>query len=142
MIRRANLNDISNIINLEHKIFNQSLGKIILENIYNNYPFSNILVYEIDKQIIGYLSYRLNDKNSELLNFLIDTNFQRKGYGSKLFDYYIDELKRNKVESIILEVRSKNEKALSFYNKYKPTFIKTIKNYYINDDAIVLLIRI
>lgn len=142
MIRKANLDDINYIIKLEIKLFTQSLGYNFLKNEIENNPFSNILVYTKSNIIIGYIGYRAVDKNAELLNFLIDTNYQHQGYGTKLFDYCINDLKNKGVKDLVLEVRKNNQQALNFYDKYNASIINIIPNYYIDEDAYVLNIKI
>ena len=142
MIRKANLDDINYIIKLEIKLFTQSLGYNFLKNEIENNPFSNILVYTKNNIIIGYIGYRAVDKNAELLNFLIDTKYQQQGYGTKLFDYCINDLKNKGVKDLVLEVRKNNQQALNFYDKYNASIINIIPNYYIDEDAYVLNIKI
>ncbi|MFA5691981.1 MAG: GNAT family N-acetyltransferase [Acholeplasmataceae bacterium] len=142
MIRKAKVNDLEKIVDLELKIFNESLGVSFLLNELKNKDSSNILVYELENTIIGYLSYRFNENKAELLNFLIDSKYQTKGYGTKFFNFFIEDLKKREINSLILEVRSKNLKAISFYKNYNYKLINTFKNHYKDDDALVLLINI
>lgn len=141
MIRKARINDLEKIIYLENKVFKESLGYNFLLNELKN-KYSNILIYELNKNIIGYIGYRINDNYAELLNFLIDPDYQQKGYGIKIFNNILKDLRNKNITSLILEVRSKNEKAISFYQKYNYKLINTYKNYYKDDDALVLLIKI
>ena len=142
MIRKANLKDLEAIINLEEKIFKHSLGYSFLRQELLENPFSRIFVYEKDDVIIGYISFRVIDKNADIMNFLIDLPFQGLGYGKELFKTILYELKAEGVDTLVLEVRSKNEKAISLYEKFGAKHIRTLKNYYGDDDAYMMIMEV
>ncbi len=97
---------------------------------------------EENNQIAGYISYRVVDDKSELLNFLIHEKYRQKGYGKKLFDFVINELKSEGVKTLILEVRVSNERAIKFYESYGFKEVLTITNYYQNEDGKVMLMEV
>jgi ribosomal-protein-alanine N-acetyltransferase len=142
LIRRALTTDLETIVELEEKTFGQSLGYAFLKQELLENDFSRIYVIEENNQIAGYISYRVVDDKSELLNFLIHEKYRQKGYGKKLFDFVINELKSEGVKTLILEVRVSNERAIKFYESYGFKEVLTITNYYQNEDGKVMLMEV
>lgn len=138
MIRPATINDIGIIVSLEEEIFGTTLGINFFENALTS-DIDNVFVYELNKQIIGYISIRKTIPNAEILNFLVDNNYQRQGIGQSLLSFVLEYLKRENIEQVTLEVRKSNEKARKFYQKngFTKAFIR--KNYYENEDAYVYI---
>lgn len=139
MIRKTTINDINEIIKLEKEELKTTLGELfLLEELENNLN-SLYLTYDFNKEIIGYIGYRINDDNAEMMNFVFKKNYQNKGYGQELFDYSVQCLKKENVKTIVLEVRKSNTKAKRFYlkNEFKKIYVR--KMYYDNEDALVYM---
>lgn len=140
MIRTMVIDDIFSVVALENKVFKETLGASFFDQELTLNPFALYYVIELHKEIIGYIGLRIYDNNCEVMNFAINREYQRQGYGQMLFDYVLEELKKRNVNLISLEVRKNNKQALNFY--YKNEFYKdhVRKNYYNNnEDALVLL---
>ena len=62
--------------------------------------------------------------NSELLSIAITKKFRNKSYGKKLIRNLDMYFKKNHKREYIVEVESKNKKAIDFYlsNKFRPVF--------------------
>jgi ribosomal-protein-alanine N-acetyltransferase len=139
MIRKAEVKDIFYIVKLEKKVFNQSLGeKFILQELIDN-PFSHYFVYERGNEVIGYIGFRVYDKQAEMMNFAVLPDHQNEGLGSKLLTYTINYLIDLKVKTMTLEVRKSNKKAQHIYEKlgFKVSHIR--KKYYENEDGYVCI---
>lgn len=137
MIRAMILSDIVDIEKLEIIVFKETLGKKFFDNELNLNPFAKYFVYEINKEIVGYIGSRVYDDSIEILNFLVSPTYQRKGLGKELLDYLLNSF--NEIKIVTLEVRKSNKQALAFYNKngFKLDHIK--KQYYNNEDAYFLV---
>ena len=76
--------------------------------------------YEIwsDEVLVGLLAFYRNDivKQIYVTSISISEKFQGMGYGKYLFEKLLADNGHNRINSIRLEVRSDNQKALSFYN--------------------------
>lgn len=138
MIRKFNLDDISSIIKLEQELLGTTLGENYLNDAYTN-PFNYIYVYELDNEIVGYISYTFDEEIAEMLNFCVDKSVQNKGIGTSLLNYSINEFESLKGASIILEVNSQNLNAIKLYKKFGFKQISKRKAYYSDgNDALVL----
>ncbi len=142
MIRKAELKDLAYISELEEKILGHTMGYAFLKQELLENPFSRIYVYEKDGRVIGYIGYRVVDQRADILNFLIDIEYQNQGFGSKLFENMLTELKNEGVVSVILEVRESNLRAVKFYEKYGGYHVHKISNYYLTEDAHIMMLEV
>lgn len=104
-------------------------------------------VLEIDNGetvlLAGYIISRHSEKECHILNLCIDSTMQAKGYGRQFLEIYLSALeKSNQADSVILEVRPSNKKALHLYNSIGFQQVEYKKDYY-NDangteDAVLL----
>lgn len=141
MIRYMTELDIIKIVELEKKVFNESLGEEFLYNELKLNPYQKYFVYELNNILIGYIGLRVYDDKAEVLNFLINEDYQNKGYGKELFNFVINFLKDSNINELTLEVNVLNKKALSFYKKFNFEIVTKKKNYYKNNVDAYLLKR-
>ena len=136
-IRKANLNDL---------IYIQNLNNLLFDLEYNNYdstlklgwPFEKdgeeyfidkiknnlIFVADINGKIVGYLACSILEEISysietfaELENMYIDTNYRGYGIGSKLIDEFKNYCRNIGIENIKVTAYSENKQAINFYMK-------------------------
>ena len=134
MIREASNQDILRINEIGllikddfNKVFN------IEEDLKKDYV--HIYVYEENNQILGFLHTEYHFEITDIVNIAVDINNQNKGIGYKLIDYLLNNTESKK---IMLEVRESNTNAISLYNKCGFKEIHRRKNYYGNEDAIIM----
>lgn len=136
-IRRLIKSDILPIVRLEEMYLGETFGEEMLEAELDSNIAKFYTILEDDK-VIGYIGCYVYIGDIEVLNFVIDEAYQRKGYGQMLFDYMVNET--GHVRSITLEVRRSNEKGKNFYFKNGFKEVGVRKEYYKNkEDALVLL---
>ena len=138
MIRIAEVTDLEAIVDLEMKVFGHSLGFAFLKQELLENEFSHIYVYTLNNKIIAYISYRQIDTNADVLNFVVDKVHQGRGIGSQLFEHVLLDMKASGVNSLVLEVRVSNTKAIKFYEKYGAKMVTGIPNYYGNEDGYMM----
>lgn len=138
MIRKAELNDLFEISNIEREELGESLGVDFLTNELTLNKDSLYFVYTIDETLIGYIGFRIYDEEAEMMNFVITKKHQNKGYGTDLLNYFIKISKIYNISRISLEVRETNTKAIKFYKKHNFVKTRVKNNYYKNEDAFVL----
>ncbi len=132
MIRKINKKDIKKIYELGNKLNN----KFSLLNDLNNLPqMEEIYIYE-EKEIKGFIHILNNIDNIEILNLYVEKEYRNNNIGTKLVKSIIKD------KNIILEVRSLNKKGINFYKKLNFSEINRRKNYYEDDDAIVMEMKI
>ena len=127
MIREFEKRDTDRVNELIGK-FNYNLDSI-------NSEFVRILVYESDK-ICGVLVYDLIYDRIEIEYIIVDKLYRRQGIATNLIKFMEDI---NSVKNITLEVRKSNNAAISFYEFLGFKKVAIRKNYYKNEDGILMM---
>lgn len=81
----------------------------------------NVRGIELDDKIIGFTMYGLDEdtKNYWICRLMIDYTQQRKGYGRKVIQLILDEMKQlHDCKSIYLSTESDNEVAIKLYESF------------------------
>jgi ribosomal-protein-alanine acetyltransferase len=82
--------------------------------------------------------------DAELYNIAVVAKQRRSGVGSMLLEHLLGRLSDDKVDSLWLEVRSKNQSAVEFYTNKGFIFSYLRRNFYQAppDDAIVMVLQL
>lgn len=131
MIREYNKNDLQSINNLL-KDFDYKLNDNSLDN-----EFLNIVLYEDGNQIKGVLVYEFFYDRIEIDYIIVDPIYRKCGLATKLLTYI--EQKHSESKNITLEVRESNLSAINFYKKNGFNEITKRKNYYKDENGILML---
>ena len=112
------------------KDFNYELNKESFDN-----DFLKTLVYE-DGFIKGVLVYQYIYNRAEIDYIIVDNNYRKLGIATKLLKYLEDS---HKLDNITLEVRESNKEAINFYLKNGFKEVTRRKNYYKEEDGILMI---
>lgn len=93
-------------------------------------------VIKSQNQVVGYSIYYIRlipsfkgfKKKSVICSISIDRNFRREGFGEKLLKESIQEMRLNKITSVLLYVSINNISAIKLYEKLGFRIIKEMKN--------------
>ena len=118
MIRKFENKDL-NRINELLKSFNYELKPS---------PFLHVIIYE-EESIKAVLVYQLIYDRIEIDYIIVDKMYRKNGIGSELLDYLI---KNN-------NVNENNIAAINLYLKYGFKVVATRKNYYKDEDGLLML---
>ncbi len=140
-IRFANKNDISQILQIEEECFVQPWKENdILYELEGN-PVSVILVLENDGLIIGFLDYWITFDSATIAQIAIKKQYQGQHLSYLLMQEMIDDCFAKKVNSITLEVRTSNTKAINLYQKFGFQQIVVKEHYYNNGEDAIYMVR-
>ncbi len=122
------------------EIESQIIGKCDRETIKNTIKSDTINYYLLIENdiVIGFFECSIIPPESELYDIAIVEDKQGLGYSKILMNYYIDLLKSKNVETVFLEVNIINNKAISLYEKYGFKKYSERKNYYGDNDAVLM----
>lgn len=139
-IRPLEEKDINAIIEGETKAFGSSLGfDLIYSDLHLN-PYAHYLVLDIDNNVKGYIGLWITYEIADVINFYVDKDYQGLGFGNMLLEFAINLCIMSKVESISLEVRENNVKAIALYEKHGFVFSHKREQYYSDKtDALVMI---
>lgn len=136
MIREFSLEDSKEIYKLGNQITSNFTETNNLETIFKD-KYTKVLVYEKNKEIIGFLMYIELTDTIDILDIIVKKENRNQKVASCLLDYLITDLNSN-IRFITLEVRKSNIPAISLYDKFDFKIINTRKMYYGNEDAYLM----
>ena len=99
-------------------------------------------VLRLEGVVIGYAVLQVVADEAHLLNICIDKAFNRKGYARSLLEKMLLLAKRQGAQTVFLEVRPSNPRAITMYDLAGFNEVGLRKNYYDTyggrEDAIVM----
>lgn len=111
--------------------------KILMDEFQNENSEYFVLLDE--EKIIGFAGLWFNIDEAHIMNIAVKKEFRKKGFGSKLLKFLIDEAKNKKKMCITLEVRDDNIAAISLYRKFNFEENGIRKKYYDSQiDAVIM----
>jgi len=128
-------NEIEKFIEIEKTSFNNPWDIVAYEKLLKDYE-SRMFVYFHEDKIVAYAVFLDMVDVYELVKIAVKKEFRNKKIGSKLLEEVVSLLNK----SIFLEVREKNENAISLYKKIGFSVVNVRKNYYkdTGENAIIM----
>ena len=142
MIRKMIETDLSKVVDLENICFPKggwTLEQFRYELLEN--PFSNLLVFEENQMIIGYIDWWITYEQAQLANIAVCPTNRKQGVGQQLLNKALQKAIEEECENMTLEVRVSNERAIQFYEKNGFITVNTRKNYYEDGENAYLMIK-
>ena len=142
MIRKMIKTDLSKVVDLENICFPKggwTLAQFRYELLEN--PFSNLLVFEENQTIIGYIDWWITYEQAQLANIAVHPASWKHGIGQQLLNEALQDAIEKECENMTLEVRISNERAIQFYEKNGFISVNTRKNYYDDGENAYLMIK-
>ncbi len=135
-IRKLESEDVVEVFEIEKHL----IGKTSKESIEKSILSETLYYYVIEneKEILGFYEVSIIPPEAELYDIAIKENFQGRGYSKILIEHLFSLCKSKEVDTIFLEVNSINKKAITLYEHsgFEPYGIR--KNYYGENDAILM----
>jgi len=143
-ISKASIKDLDEIFKLESNTFKKEAfsKNSVLNLIISNTFFFKLINDGDSNELVGFIIV-IQDREDRvnLINLLINKQYQNKGYGSHLLKYTLNKIKEmNNIEVIVLNVNSKNEVAIWLYQKFGFQIVQKIENYYRQKKSAYLMI--
>lgn len=136
-INQMNLKDLENIKDILTSEFDDFWNYNVLKEELEN-KNSKYLVAKIDNEIIGFAGIKVILDGADIMNIVVKKNFRNNGIGSLLLKNLISLSKELRLSSILLEVDETNIVAINLYKKFDFKEIGNRKNYYKNNNAILM----
>ena len=99
-------------------------------------------VYQFEEQIVGYVVMSIAAGEAHVLTLAVHPEFQGKGLARKILEHVLMISRERGAESIFLEVRPSNQRAIRIYEKAGFNEIGIRKGYYPDvdgrEDALVM----
>lgn len=135
MIRNVKIDDLEE--------FNK-LGILVNSNFTNLFQLDKLINSDIDyvlgdyenDKLRGFIHFTKLYETIDIVNIVVDMQFRNKGIASNLINYIVDNYKD--INNIMLEVNVNNEAAINLYLKNGFKEIYRRKEYYGDEDAIIM----
>ena len=139
-IRRSRPDDATDISVMEEQIFGDPFcRKDIFSYICSE---TGMCFTALDESgVVGYIIGTKIPPEGEIYRIAVREDKRQRGIGYRLLSYALKTESGNGVETVFLEVRSRNDAARALYKAYGFQEIGIRKNYYQNpqDDAVVMV---
>jgi len=134
-ISKACKKDIKKLFEIENEVFKNDPMAISLNSFYYHIKKGFLFKIKIEKNVVVYILWLERKKYFRLYSLAILNDFTNKGLASKLIAFSLKNLDKNIFQ---LEVRMSNIKAIKLYEKIGFEKIKILKNYYKNEDGVLM----
>ena len=142
MIKKLTKANATELFKLDNSIFDYDKYSLNQINEELNNDTRVYLGYFEGDMLVGFVGASATLDESDIIKIGVDSGFRKQGVATKLLDSLKLELSDLGVKKIMLEVREQNLAAISFYTKFGFNKIAVRKNYYGNDNAIILMLEI
>lgn len=129
---------ISKVIEIEEKLLEETLGNEMLQAELHN-KYAHFYVALDSDIVVGYIGAWIIEGTTDMINFVVDSNYQHQGIGQLLMQEIINQSVKENSKEILLEVREKNNQAINFYLLQGFKQIAVRKEYYKNKDNALIL---
>jgi len=129
-IRKCKKDDLEELIKIEKQSFPSPYPEDLMKYFVKS-KNSLSLAAEIENKIIGYIFAVLKKgDNGHIVSIAVAPPHRRNEIGGSLLHQVIEIFKYNKAKKVVLEVRTTNDGAISFYKKFGFEIVGTLKKYY------------
>ena len=136
MIEVMKKSDLDEIVEIEKEAFTRPWTKDYFIHEIDENEFSELYVYRVDDQIIGYADLWYMFENCDLSKIAIRKDCRHQGYGDKLLKEAMEIARKKDAEFMHLEVNVNNSDAIRLYQRNDFQVVRTREKYYDNrDDA-------
>ncbi|MEG2909831.1 MAG: ribosomal protein S18-alanine N-acetyltransferase [Erysipelotrichaceae bacterium] len=140
MLEKMQVSDLNEVLELENEVLHSrwSYDQFLYELEQNE--FANLFVIRKQGELVGFIDYWITFEVCQLASIAVKEKYQRLGYAKLMMLEMEKYVSHYQCESIQLEVRVSNLKAIEFYKKIGYFKINIRKNYYgdTHEDAIVM----
>lgn len=138
-IELLNENNVDGASQVEFKCFTDPWSTNLLKKEIEN-PLAYYIVVRLDEEVVAYAGFWDIVGDAQIMNVAVTPQFQGRKIGDILMKAMIEEAQKRKLETMSLEVRVSNEKAINLYQKYDFEIQGRRKNYYQdnNEDAYIM----
>ncbi len=139
-IRKMTADDAPGVAELEEAVFPDAWK---IKDIFSYICMPDGMCYAAvaDGKVVAYILGRVIPPEGEVYRIATREGYRRRGIAYRLLDYAVKCQKGRGLESLFLEVRSRNVPARNLYHSYGFREVGLRKNYYSDptDDAVVML---
>lgn len=142
MIEMMKIKDVASVFKIDREVLNSNWSLLLYQHELLDLN-TRAYVYKIDDEVVGYVLAKYIGDTSDLLQIAVKKSFQNKKIGYELLKFVWEYLREEGVEEMILEVATRKEKIIEFYEEFGFERLYVRKNYYgRRRDALVMRLRV
>jgi [ribosomal protein S18]-alanine N-acetyltransferase len=129
-IRTFEPKDTFSVIKLASQTLTERYSPNLFTYFYETNP-EGFIVATLNHKIIGFLTgIKINNQKTKILMLSVSPTHQKQKIGTKILEEFIKRTQKENIDTIELEVRTDNKKAINFYEKHGFKKIIKIKEFY------------
>ncbi len=144
-VRYMGVDDLASVLTIESQNYNYPWTQAIFQDCLKASNYNCWVIESHEKVVKGYCIVSMAAGEAHIMNVCVALDAQGMGAGRIMMEYAIDYL-RGKVQTIFLEVRPSNQKAIRLYQSLGFNEIGVRKDYYPTadgrEDAIMLALEL
>lgn len=137
-IQEMSLNDLEKIKDILISDFDDFWNYNILKDELESPNSKYIIAKTNDGEIIGFAGIKIIINTADIMNIVVKKSWRNQGVGNFLLNNLVSICKDLNLLSLSLEVNEDNYPAIHLYKKFGFKNIGLRKNYYKNNDGIVM----
>jgi len=141
VIRRFRTEDLPQVVNLVQSVFRESYEIPMYMNLFGNWP-DGFQVVAREGQVVAFLLGMISGpRQVRVLLLAVQPQYWGQGLGTQLLWTFMRSALALPADSVSLEVRVSNTRALSFYNRLGFSQSGVIPGYYKDGESAHLMVR-
>ena len=140
-IRRMLQGDVSEVLAIEDRTYSQPWSENIFRNELGQPQRSYLVVTDDDDQVVGYGGVLLLGEDAHIATIAVDGSARGHRLGTRLMLELVESALRHRAQHLTLEVRLSNRRAQSLYGRFGMAPVGVRKNYYIDEDAVIMWVN-
>jgi len=132
------MSDLFEVVAIERQSYHKPWSFFLFLNELKDNEYADYLVLKNENTVIGYGGMWNFYQYSHITNLAVGPNFRQKGYGTMILKALLKNAEDKGVIRVTLEVRGTNDIALKMYGKLGFESVGIKKNYYGNEDAVLM----
>ncbi|MEM0158640.1 MAG: ribosomal protein S18-alanine N-acetyltransferase, partial [Thermoplasmataceae archaeon] len=109
--------DLNEVMNIAESSFTEYYSNGLMLDLHRGWPEA-FRVYVLWNRVVGFIvGSKVNSEEARVLLLAVDENYRGMGIGRTLIEEFIQLCLKENIISVRLEVRTDNERAISFYKK-------------------------
>jgi ribosomal-protein-alanine N-acetyltransferase len=105
-----------------------------------NLNVAHLFVARREGRIVGYIDYWRVGPEIHLITIAVGPDWRNHRIGSRLIEFMLEDARKNRVETVSLDVRPSNAAGLKLYSKFGFRQVGVRKKYYQDNDEDALVL--
>ena len=133
--------DVASVLEIEQRVYLQPWSEAIFRNELGQPQRSYIVAVDDEQNVVGYGGVLLLGEDAHITTIAVDGSARGHRLGTRLMLELVEAALKHRAQHLTLEVRSSNRRAQSLYGRFGMAPVGVRKNYYIDEDALIMWVN-